>query len=130
MKTSFIKIQNPISDVCTKIDCGKTLALALWGRSQAHIACENYSEALKDIQLSLKENLPNIYRAEAFWKMAICYKALNEQNKADVAFSLAEKLLIDNNIKQQLQQDKTKTYTTKKNEHKQGIYSVIFFLLN
>lgn len=54
-----------------------------------------HSYALNDLQLALKEGIPEHYKPIAFWRMAICYKARKESAKAKVSFDLARKLLED-----------------------------------
>ncbi|KAG5899048.1 hypothetical protein JTB14_000072 [Gonioctena quinquepunctata] len=92
-------------------DSGETLTLALWGRSEVLISLEEYALALNDIQLALKENLPHIFKADAFWRMGICYKALGESSRASVSFDLAEKLLGNNKRLAQLKIDREKNIT-------------------
>lgn len=103
-----------------KYDCGKTLALALWGRAQTLMALEDYSLALIDLQQALRESLPNVFKAEAYWKMGICYKALNDENKAVVSFNLAEKLLDDNKKKQDLEISRKKSFNCCKKDESKG----------
>lgn len=76
---------------------------------------DNHSKALIDIQQALKESLPENLKAQAFWNMAKCYKALGEENRAAVSFKLAENLLQDNPEKHaQLSLDKQQEYPTTK----------------
>lgn len=49
--------------------------------------------------MALKENLPDYLKGDAFFKLAICYKAVNEEKKANVAVRLAQKFL---NIKSEI----------------------------
>lgn len=103
----------------TKVDASP-LALALWGRAQVLLSMKEYSLALSDMQLALKENLPNAYKGESFWKMAVCYKALNEENRASVAFDLAEKLLGGKMNKEELERDRTASYVESKKESRRS----------
>lgn len=96
------------------------MSLALWGRAQLLFSLKEYSLALSDMQLALKGNLPNAYKGESFWKMAVCYKALNEENRANVAFALAEKLLGSKMNKEQLEKDRTASYVESRKENKRS----------
>ncbi|CAG9812403.1 unnamed protein product [Phaedon cochleariae] len=89
-------LRSPKTSENSHFDSGGTLALGLWGRSKVLLALQEYPLSLNDIQQALKENLPTVYKAEAFWKMAICYKHLQEENRARVSFDLAQKLLGSN----------------------------------
>lgn len=91
---------------CNNYDSGLTLSLALWGRCKLLIALHEYSLALTDVQQALKEHLPTVFKAEAYWKMAICYKALKEDKKSKVAFDLAEKMLESNERIEELKKDR------------------------
>lgn len=53
----------------------------------------DYNSALIDVQAALKENLKETYKGEAYKRMGICYKAIDDKNRAGVAFSIAQKLL-------------------------------------
>ncbi|KAJ8934002.1 hypothetical protein NQ314_013637 [Rhamnusium bicolor] len=108
----------------TVIDCGSSLSLALWSRSQVLLSLNEYSLALADIQLALKESLPNIYKAEAFWKMGICYKALNEENRANVSFGLAEKLFASKLKIEDLGRDKMAKFVQNKKEDRRILPSI------
>ncbi|XP_056647511.1 SET and MYND domain-containing protein 4-like [Diorhabda sublineata] len=83
----------PGTGQCSSFDSGLSLSLALWGRCKVLMGLKQYSLALNDVQLALKERLPNVFKAEAYWKMGVCYKALREDKKSKVAFDLAEKLM-------------------------------------
>ena len=82
-----------------KVDNGISLALALWGRSEVLLALDEYTLALKDIQYALKEELPASFKADAFWRMGICYKGKGELDRAKVSFGIMEKLLPDDKRK-------------------------------
>lgn len=53
--------------------------------------------ALNDLQLALKEGLSDCYKPELYARMAACYHALGQQNKAKVSLALSEKLFGKNN---------------------------------
>ncbi|KAJ8956664.1 hypothetical protein NQ318_014018 [Aromia moschata] len=95
---------------------GPSLSLALWGRAKVLMSLNEYSLALSDIQLALKENLPTAHKGEAFWKMGVCYKALNEENRASVSFALAEKLLANKMRIDELERDKMGIFIQNKRE--------------
>ncbi|XP_044759990.1 SET and MYND domain-containing protein 4 [Coccinella septempunctata] len=80
-----------------KIDEGNTLSLALFGRSGVLMDMNKYDFALADIQMALKENLAEHLKGDAYFKLAICYKALSEMQKATVALRLAQQLLNESN---------------------------------
>lgn len=74
-----------------------------------------FSLALTDLQLALKEGLPNHLKPQAFWIMGICYKATSEENRAEVAFNLAKKLIGNDPKKLSiLQEDMGKSYKDNK----------------
>ncbi|CAH1125912.1 unnamed protein product [Ceutorhynchus assimilis] len=101
-KALLVFCQSVLRAPCNNKKCLEStasLSLALWGRSKANMKLQNFSKALVDIQQALKENLPESYKAEAFWNMGICYASIGEANKATVSFGLAEKLLRDNDEK-------------------------------
>lgn len=69
-----------------------------------------YNLALSDIQSALKENIFDSYKAQVFWKMGVCYKAIGETERSKVAFGVAEKLLQNNegalrNLKKDMEKD-------------------------
>ncbi|CAH1115603.1 unnamed protein product [Psylliodes chrysocephalus] len=99
-------LRAPKTGECNNYDSGLTLSLALWGRCKLLIALHEYSLALTDVQQALKEHLPTVFKAEAYWKMAICYKALKEDKKSKVAFDLAEKMLESNERIEELKKDR------------------------
>ncbi|XP_030751976.1 SET and MYND domain-containing protein 4-like [Sitophilus oryzae] len=104
-------LRAPRTGADVQIDSGLSLSLALWGRSQALIELRKYREALSDIQQALKENLSGSYKAQAFWKMGICYRAMNDENKAKVSYDLAEKLLGNDKEKiRQLNEDRMRSF--------------------
>lgn len=96
----------------------------MWKRSLALISLEEYSLALTNIQYAIKMGLPNIYKQDAYWKMAICYKVLDEENKANVSFSIAEKLLGNSKRLEDLNKDRRASFVCKKSKETKGI---IFF---
>ncbi|GJQ85448.1 hypothetical protein Trydic_g23873 [Trypoxylus dichotomus] len=104
-------LRSPLTGKNKTIDNGKSLALAFWGRSEVLMSMGEYKFALTDIQTALKEGLDNSYKPEAFARMAICYKAVGEQEKAKVAFGVTQKLLQNNEGKlQSLKKDMVKDY--------------------
>lgn len=103
-------LRAPKTGSASSIDSGLSLAYALWGRSEVLMALKEYTLALNDIQFALKEGLPAEYKADAFWRMAICYLAKKETNRAQVAFGLAEKLITDCIKLEMLKMDKGRTY--------------------
>lgn len=79
------------------------------------MSLKEYTLALSDLQHVLKLGIPTHYKAFAFWRMAICYKATGEDNKAKVSYGLAQKLLEDNPKNLQLiAEDIKKNYAEKK----------------
>ncbi|KAJ8922977.1 hypothetical protein NQ315_001525 [Exocentrus adspersus] len=92
-------------------------SLALWGRSQVLMSLNEYALALADIQQAMRENLPLVYKAEAFWKMGVCYKAVNEENRSNVSFALAEKLLGSKLNKAELERARQGVYVENKKEN-------------
>lgn len=94
-----------------QMDGGLSLCLALWARSDVLMRLNKYNLALQDVQVALKEGLPAAQKAEAFWRMAICYKALNEDKKCQVSKQLVLKLLNNNESSRILLEDSLrKTY--------------------
>ncbi|KAK9881282.1 hypothetical protein WA026_015405 [Henosepilachna vigintioctopunctata] len=77
-------------------DNGNSLSLALIGRSKVLMEIEKINYACTDILLALREGLPDIFKGEAYFRLAICYKALDEDKKADISFQVAKKLLNEN----------------------------------
>ncbi|KAL3272524.1 hypothetical protein HHI36_014000 [Cryptolaemus montrouzieri] len=75
------------------VDNGNSLSLGLYGRSRVLMEMEKYDFAQNDIRLALKENLPDNVKGEAYFRLAVCYKATRDDKKADVAFNLAQKLM-------------------------------------
>lgn len=74
------------------MDAGRTLSLALWGRAQVLAQLGEIKIALNDLQLAIKEGLPEQLRPDLYALMAACYTTLGEYNRAKVALSLSEKL--------------------------------------
>ncbi|XP_022911238.2 uncharacterized protein [Onthophagus taurus] len=97
------------------VDDGLSLTLSLWGRSEVLMRLGEYSLALRDIQTALKENITD--KAEAFRRMGICYKAINELNRARVSFNIAAKLLPENEL-ESLRNDIDKEYKENKHENR------------
>ncbi|GLV38670.1 SET and MYND domain containing class 4 member 2 [Carabus blaptoides fortunei] len=85
-------LRAPAKGVELLTDAGKSLALSLWGRSQALMELGELTAALADLQLALKEGLPDKHRPELYLRMSACYKGQGEMNRAKVALALAEKL--------------------------------------
>ncbi|XP_050298897.1 SET and MYND domain-containing protein 4 [Anthonomus grandis grandis] len=101
-----------------EIDSGLTLSLGLWGRAQALMKLKKYSSALCDIKEALKEYLPDTNKSKAYWLMGVCNELLGEKNKADVAYSLTEKMM-DSNSLVELQEERKQLVTS--NESKQQL---------
>lgn len=97
-------------------DSTKVLAVSLWKRAQLLLSMDLFSNALADIKLALGEGLPSKYKAEAFWKMGICYSARGERERARVAFELAEKLLEDSQKVEELKRDAGRSWKEEKTE--------------
>ncbi|CAH0564117.1 unnamed protein product [Brassicogethes aeneus] len=93
---------------------GDALVLALLGRSKILVQETDYDLALNDLQLALKEGLPGTLKIEAFWRMGICYKALKEVKKSNVAFRIAEQFLGSDKKNLNLEADKNREYAVKK----------------
>lgn len=53
--------------------------------------------------------------------MAVCYKALNESNKANVSFAIAEKLLANSSKLEEISRDKKAIIDCTKDETVKGI---------
>ncbi|XP_018566121.1 SET and MYND domain-containing protein 4-like isoform X2 [Anoplophora glabripennis] len=116
-------LRAPKTGLYTKMEASP-LSLALWGRAQILLSQKEHSLALSDMQLALKEGLPIAYKGKSFWKMAVCYKALNEENRANVAFALAEKLLGSKLNKEELERDRTASYVERKKENRRFLPSI------
>lgn len=58
--------------------------------------------------------------------MGICYKALNEQNKANVSFGIAEKLLANSGELERLNQDRNVEIVYKTDKVHKGILQFRF----
>ncbi|CAH1168510.1 unnamed protein product [Phyllotreta striolata] len=99
-------LRAPKTGECSTYDSGLSLSLALWGRGKLLISMQEYHLALTDIQQAIKEHLPNIFKGDAYWKMAICYKALKEDKKSKVAYDLAEKLLDSKERLEEIRKDR------------------------
>lgn len=91
----FLSFPHLGTDLVT--DGGHTLALAYWNRSETLSKLGEITFALNDLQLALKEDLPDRYKPELYARMAACYHALGEKNKAKVSLALSEKLFGKNN---------------------------------
>lgn len=118
LKTVFL---NFIKGIDKAYDSGSSLALALWGRSEVLMSLQEFSLALSDIQYALKVSLPNIYKEDAYVKMGICYKALNEDKKANVAFNIAEKMIGNCKKLEDLTKYRTAVIVSKKDKLNKGI---------
>lgn len=101
-------------------DCENILPLTLMKRSQVLISLEEYSLAVSDIQYAIKNNLPDNFKAEVYWKMAVCYKALNEQKKANVSFNIAEQLLGSGNKLEDFKKDRDSVINVKRRKPTNG----------
>lgn len=82
---------------------------------------KEYKLALNDLQQASKLGFPDQSKGLAFWKMAICYKAIGDENKSKVSYGLAQKLL-ENNPKQleALHEDMKKSYVENNKESRKG----------
>lgn len=89
-------------------DAGRSLALSLWGRSQVLMELGELTAALADLQLALKEGLPDKYRPELYLRMSACYEGQGEVNRAKVSLALAEKLYGKNQTDFQTSKDRLK----------------------
>lgn len=104
------------------------LSLTLWGRAQVLMSLQEYPSALRDIQYAVKLGLPNAIKGDVYWKMAVCYRALNEENKAKVSFGIAETFLGQDQI-DNLNKDKKTVFTYgTKDKLIKGIISFLFKL--
>lgn len=101
-------------------DSGYSLALALFGRAKALIKLEEYSFALYDLQLAIKENLPSDLKGDTFWNMGICHKAKGDLEKAKISFGVAEKLLKDTKKLERLKKDSESNYFEKSSKKFKG----------
>lgn len=102
----------------TKVVSDQTLPLALFKRAKLLVSLNEFSSALTDTQISLKLKIPNNYKFEIFSIMAICYKALNNESKAQISLNLAEKLTIDSKLLQTLQHKMSLSYNPKERPEK------------
>ncbi|XP_044743193.1 uncharacterized protein LOC123305516 [Chrysoperla carnea] len=98
-------LRAPSKEVDIHVDGGLSLAFALWKRSDVLLELKEYAKALSDLQLALKEGLPAKHKAELYWKMARCYMGMGELKKAEVSYTLAEKLETDNDKKTALKKE-------------------------
>ncbi|XP_054273214.1 SET and MYND domain-containing protein 4 isoform X2 [Macrosteles quadrilineatus] len=72
---------------------GLSLPMALWSRAFILRELSEHHLCLADVQLALKEKLPDNLRTEAYWLMAECYRELEEPMRAKVALQVALKTL-------------------------------------
>lgn len=80
-----------------------------------------YNLALSDMQSALKESIFDSYKAQAFWKMGVCYKAIGETERSKVAFGVAGKLLQNNEgALSNLKKDMAKDYNHINKQFKKG----------
>lgn len=109
-------------EVDIHVDGGLSLAFALWKRSDVLLELKEYARALSDLQLALKEGLPAKHKAELYWKMARCYMGMGELKKAEVSYTLAEKLETDNDKKTVLKKEIQEKSNIDQNLKKPGKY--------
>lgn len=76
---------------------------------------------MTDIQNAIKFGLSQCLKADAYWKMGLCYKALNEHNKANVSFGIAEKLLENSGELERFNQDRNTEIVYKNDKVDKGI---------
>ncbi|EFA09316.2 SET and MYND domain-containing protein 4-like Protein [Tribolium castaneum] len=81
-----------------------TLPLALIRRANLLVTLNEFSHALTDTQLALKLKVPNDLKFSVFATMAQCYKALNDETKAQISQNLAENLTNDPKLIEKLRQ--------------------------
>ncbi|KAK5640889.1 hypothetical protein RI129_009436 [Pyrocoelia pectoralis] len=94
-----------------KVDDGFTLSLAYWTRATVLMELRRYAWALLDLQAALKEGVSDDMKVEAFIKMGVCYKGMNELNRAKISFTLAERMLGTDAVKlKSLESYKTSTF--------------------
>lgn len=106
-------------------DSGYSLALALYGRAKALIKLGEYSFALSDLQLAMKENLPSDVKGDVFWNMGICHKAKGDFEKAKISFGVAEKLVKDAKKLERLKKDcRSNNYFEKSSKQFKGNYVI------
>ncbi|KAI4457273.1 set and mynd domain-containing protein 4 [Holotrichia oblita] len=118
-------LRSPPTGENKAVDDGKSLSLGFWGRSQVFATMNEYNFALSDIQTALKENIFDSYKAQAFWKMGVCYKAVGEVERSKVAFGVAEKLLQNNEgALRNLKKDMEKDYKQNSNQFKKSLPKV------
>lgn len=85
-----------------RIDDGFTLFQAYLERGKLLMHVHKYSLALLDYQAALKEGpASDDNKIEIYINMGICYKGRGEEKKADIAFGVAEKLSVNDKMKQQ-----------------------------
>lgn len=85
-----------------RIDDGFTLFHAYLERGKLLMHTHKYSLALLDLQAALKEgSASDDKKIEIYINMGICYKGRREEKKAEVAFGVAEKLSVNDIIRQQ-----------------------------
>lgn len=85
------------------------------------MSMSEFSLALADVQYALKEGLPSHLKAQAYWVMGICYKAIGEVNRSSISFDLAEKLLEGSlNKLRVLEEDRRKNYSENKKESRRS----------
>ncbi|KAF5269624.1 hypothetical protein FQR65_LT05963 [Abscondita terminalis] len=60
------------------VDDGFTLSLAYWTRATVLMDLKKYSLALLDLQAAVREGLSDELKAEAYFKMGVCYKGKKE----------------------------------------------------
>ncbi|VEN35061.1 unnamed protein product, partial [Callosobruchus maculatus] len=104
----------------SECDPNKTLSLALWARANTLMKLEEYALALTDLQMVLKEQVLQDLRGSVYCKMAVCYRALGEGDKANISFALAEKLIVDRTQLGELQRERNAQCSYIKKEPKPG----------
>lgn len=87
------------------------------------MSLQEYNLALTDIQYAIKAGLSNSFKEDTYWKMAICYKALGEEQKANISFNISEKLLGNDSKKlKALNRDRKTVIIYNKDEVTKGIF--------
>nr|XP_018910791.1 PREDICTED: SET and MYND domain-containing protein 4 [Bemisia tabaci] len=64
---------------------------ALWDRSHLLLSQGEFSFCLSDVQICLKNGLPENLKADAYWRMAECYFGLKENSKGKLTLLILEK---------------------------------------
>ncbi|KAK6639922.1 hypothetical protein RUM43_008199 [Polyplax serrata] len=70
-----------------------TLSLAYKGRATALYHLGRYKESIDDLNMALKEKLPDSLKYQVYWQMGKCHKKLASSNKGRISLQLSLKLL-------------------------------------